>query len=48
MLIEQIDGIDLQPLERAFGDLLNVLWPAIQATPPRFAVESRSVTELGR
>ena len=48
VLIEQIDGIDFEPLERAFDDLLNVLWPAIQATPSRFAVESRFVTKLGR
>ena len=31
VLIEQIDGIDLEPLERGLGDLLDLLWPAIQA-----------------
>src|SRR6266496_4365426 len=27
VLIEQIDGIDLESLKRALGDLLDVLWP---------------------
>src|SRR5712692_9009500 len=31
MLIEQIDGIGLESLERRFGDLLHVLRPAIRA-----------------
>ena len=31
VLIEEIDGIDLEPLERALGGLLDVLWPAVQA-----------------
>src|SRR6266516_4996955 len=31
VLIEQIDGIDLQSLERALGNLLDVLWPTILA-----------------
>ena len=31
MLIEQIDDIGLQALERGFGDRLNVLRPAVQA-----------------
>ena len=30
VLIEQIDGIDLEPLERALGGLLDVLRPAVQ------------------
>ena len=29
MLIEEIDGIGVDSLERGFGDLLDVLWPAI-------------------
>ncbi len=33
VLIEQIDGIDLESLERGLGDLLDVLWPTIQAHP---------------
>ena len=37
MLIEQVDGLDLEPLERAFDGLLDVLRPAVQArrTPCR-------------
>jgi hypothetical protein len=31
MLIEQVDGIDLEPLERRFGDRLDVLGTAVQA-----------------
>ena len=31
VLVEQVDGIDLEPLERALGDLLDVLRPAVQA-----------------
>ena len=34
MLLEQIDGISLQSVERALGNLLNALWAAIKATPP--------------
>src|SRR6516165_6505764 len=29
MLIEQVDNIGLEPPERSFGDLLDVLWPAV-------------------
>jgi hypothetical protein len=29
MLIEQFDGVDLQPLERAFDRALNLLPPAV-------------------
>src|SRR5215472_13557675 len=47
MLIEQIDGIDLESLERGFGDLLDVLWPAIQAHEPGFSVGLQFETELG-
>ena len=31
VLVEQIDGVDLEPLERGVGDLLDVLGPAVQA-----------------
>ena len=34
VLIEQVDGLDLEPLERAFDGLLDVLRPAIQARRP--------------
>jgi hypothetical protein len=33
MLIEQVDDIHLEPLERALGGLLDVLRPAVQARP---------------
>ena len=31
MLVEKVDGVDVEPLEGRFGDLLDVLRPAIQA-----------------
>jgi len=31
MLIEQINGIDFEPLERSLSNLLDMLWSAIQA-----------------
>src|ERR1700730_527644 len=31
MLVEQIDDVAPESLQRSFGDLLDVLWPAIQA-----------------
>jgi hypothetical protein len=41
VLIEQIDGVDLEALERALGDLLDVLWPTIQPsqTPLRSGIK---------
>jgi hypothetical protein len=33
VLIEQIDGIDLEPLERGLGDFLDVCRPAAEAAP---------------
>ena len=43
VLVEQIDGVDLEPLERGLGDLLDVLRPAIQAEPrvPRWDRSSK-------
>jgi hypothetical protein len=35
MLIEQVDDIDLEPLERALDGLLDVLRPAVQARRTR-------------
>src|SRR5215831_7945085 len=32
VLIEQVDGVDPESLERGVGDLFDVLWPAIQTT----------------
>ena len=31
VLVEEIDGIDVEPLERGLGDLLDVLGAAVQA-----------------
>src|SRR5205807_306693 len=31
MLIEQVDTLDLEPLERALGGLLDVVWATVQA-----------------
>src|ERR1035438_6576073 len=39
MLIEQIDGVDPEPLERRLGDLLDVLRPAVQASLLPIGVE---------
>ena len=47
VLIEQVDGIDLEPLERGLGDLLDVLRPAVQADPARPAVGIELEPELG-
>ncbi len=44
---EQIDGIDLQSLERALGDLLGVFWPTVEANPLRPAVGIEFESELG-
>ena len=45
MLIEQIDRICLESLERRVGNLLDVLWPAIRA--PLSSVWTKRKTELG-
>src|SRR5207249_5017647 len=45
MLIEQIDVIGLESFERGFGDLLDVLWPAIG---PALLVTLELEPELGR
>ena len=45
MLIEQIDGIGLESLKRRFGDLLDVLRPAIRADLP--PVGTKFETEFG-
>jgi hypothetical protein len=47
MLIDQVNCLDLEPLERALGGLLDVLWPTVQ---PRQAlhparIESRIEVE---
>ena len=33
MLVEEIDGIDLQPFERALANLLNMRRPAVESAP---------------
>src|SRR5260370_40224350 len=45
MLIEEIDVVGLQSLERRFGDLLDVLGPAIHAE--LLAVGTKFETEFG-
>jgi hypothetical protein len=46
-LIEQVERIDLESLERSLGDLLDVLRPAIQANPLRPAVGIEFESEFG-
>ena len=47
MLIEQVDDINFEPLERALDSLLNVLWPAVQTrrTPHPAGIEIRTEVE---
>ena len=48
VLVEQVDGLDPEPLERALGRLLDVLRPAVQARLARPLVVSAQVEpELG-
>ena len=42
MLIVEVDGIDLQPPERAFDNVPDVLRPAITSPPLRFRASSRT------
>jgi hypothetical protein len=39
VLIEKVDGIDLEPLERSLDTLLDVLGPTVQAALPAVQVE---------
>src|SRR5579859_1537946 len=48
MLIEQIDGVDLEPSQRAFDGLFDVLWPTIQASRMRIFPGVNLEPELGR
>ena len=48
VLIVEDDCLDSEALERAFDDLLDALRPAVQATPPRLALEGRFAAELRR
>jgi hypothetical protein len=47
VLVEQIDGIDPESLERGLGNHLDVLWPTVQADPLRPAVGIEPESELG-
>ena len=47
MLIEQVDAVDLEPLERALDGLLDVLRPAIQAAPRPSIAAAEVEPELG-
>jgi hypothetical protein len=47
MLVEQIDRIDLEPLERFFCNLLNVLWPTVESAPLASVARIRFPPELG-
>src|SRR5262245_11116233 len=46
VLIEQINGLDLESLETAFGDLLDVLWPTVQPHPTGLSVGLKFESEL--
>ena len=47
MLIEQIDGIDLEPLERALHHLFDVLWPTVQPSQTSLRLGINFPPELG-
>src|SRR5271169_963566 len=47
VLIEQVDGIDLEALNRGFGDLLNALWAAIRTNEAGTSVRLEFEPELG-
>src|SRR5262249_34066508 len=46
VLIEHINDLDLESLERGLGDLLDVLWPTIQPHPARLSVGLKFESEL--
>src|SRR5207249_7905590 len=48
MLVQEVDRIDPQAPERTFGSFLDVRWSAVEATPPRLAVDCRRPSELRR
>ena len=47
MLIEEIDGIDLQALERGFRNLMDAFRPAVETLPTRTSVGIKIETKLG-
>ena len=46
VLVEQIDGLHPQPLERGFGDLLDMLGPAVQPRPAGATIRVELEPEL--
>jgi hypothetical protein len=46
VLIEQINDINLKPLERSLGDILDVRWPTIQTLPAGTSVRIKFESEL--
>jgi hypothetical protein len=46
-LVQQIDGIDLEPLERCFRYLLDMLWPTVESAPLASARGIRFPSEPG-
>jgi len=47
VLIKQIEGLNLESLERSLGDLLDVLWTAIQTCPAGTSIRIGLEPELG-
>jgi hypothetical protein len=47
VLIEQVDHISFEPLERSLGDLLDMLWPTVQNAPTLSATGIRFEAEFG-
>src|ERR1700693_5915944 len=48
VLIVQIDDVGLEPLERALGCFLDVLWPAIEGGPLASLLRIRCPAKLRR
>src|SRR5260370_22380491 len=47
MLIEQVDRIDLQSLERPLCDLFDVFWPTVESVPLAAVIGIGFPPELG-
>ena len=47
VLVEEVDDIDLEPLERGVGDLSDVLGAAVEALPAGASVGIEIESELG-
>jgi hypothetical protein len=48
VLVEQIDDVGLKPLERGFGDPLDMFWPAVHEVHLQPTVGIVRESELGR